>query len=79
MNKKFKLILIGCITTNIINIQAAIAQKASPPPEVDININNAIGTLLVLHPLAEKTLAVALLPLAAFLTITFIQKVMSRI
>lgn len=60
------------------NPQPIMAQTA-PPPEVKINVNNAMGTLLVLNPLAQATLYVALLPFGAFLTITFIQKIMSRV
>jgi hypothetical protein len=60
------------------NPQPVMAQ-AAPPPEVKSGIDTAIATVQALNPLSQTALSVALLPFAAFLTMAFIQKVMSRV
>ncbi len=72
------LILTGTGVATLTQPQAVLAQTTAPP-EVKNGIDKAIATVEALNPLSQAALSVALLPFAAFLTMAFIQKVMSRV
>ena len=62
----------------LLSPQQVMAQ-ATVPKEVQDGIDTSIATVKALNPLSQSALSVALLPLGAFLTLAFIQKVMSRV